>query len=242
MSKTCWTVLFGLIVSLVALPALAQSRDDNVTACNGAGPDAIVAGCTALIQSGQESNADLALEYIARAYAYYAKDLADEAIADCTQAIAVKPDDKEAFALRGALYVSKALYDQAIADYTKALSFGPDPNTLSNRGAAFSEKGLLDPAIADESAAIALSPTYEAAYANRGSMYVQKGLYDQAITDETTAITFKSDDAEAYDSRGKAYEGKGLHDQAVADYQAALRLDPSNPYVKDALKRLGAAP
>jgi lipoprotein NlpI len=110
-------ILIGLALSFIALPVSAQTRDQNVAQCDRPDPDASIAGCTALIQSGQETSAVLAAAYYNRGNAYDGKGLHDQAIADFTQAIAIKPDLAQAYYNRGVAYEGKRLRDLAIADF-----------------------------------------------------------------------------------------------------------------------------
>ena len=112
-----------------------------------------------MIQSGQESTANLAVAYNNRGNAYNAKGLYDQAISDFNQAIALTPDDAVAYNGRGLAYYYKKLYDQAIADHTKAITLKPDyAVAYYNRGNAYYSKGLRDQAIADLRAALNLNP------------------------------------------------------------------------------------
>jgi tetratricopeptide (TPR) repeat protein len=203
-------ILIGLALALITLPAWAQTRDENLTGCISHDPDISISGCTALIQSGKETKADLSGFYAERATAYNDKGLYDQAISDFTTAATLTPDsDTFSFTIysgRGLSYYQKGLYDQAIADYTKAIALQPDN--------------------ADR-------------YKDRGFAYLQKGLYDQAIADETKAISLKRDDDKSYSGRAYAYEKKGQRDQAIADYRLALKLNPNDDFSKQGLKRLG---
>lgn len=58
-------VFIRLALVLIALPALAQTRDENATKCEGGDPNA----CTVLIQSGQEITTSLAVSYNNRSIA-----------------------------------------------------------------------------------------------------------------------------------------------------------------------------
>ncbi|MGD1017360.1 MAG: tetratricopeptide repeat protein [Roseiarcus sp.] len=154
------TILIGLALTLAALPAAAQTREQNWAKCKGVDPDLNVSGCTALIQSGRETAADLAVAYRNRGSGYGALALLDESIADETKAIALRPDYAEAYQSRGSAYADKGLADQAIADYTKAIALKPDfADAYSDRGGVYEEKGQRDQAIADYRAALKLDPT-----------------------------------------------------------------------------------
>ena len=153
-------IFIGLALALIAAPVWAQTRADNVSRCLGGDPDARVAGCSVLIQSGQETSGGLAVAYNNRGLAYKAKGLHDPAIADFTQAVALNPQLAEAYVGRGAAYGAKGLYDEAIADETQAIALNPQSaNAYNNRGLAYEAKGLHDQAIADYRAVLKLNPT-----------------------------------------------------------------------------------
>jgi tetratricopeptide (TPR) repeat protein len=123
-------ILIGLVVGLVALPAWAQTRDENVARCTAAADPATVdlkiGACTALLQSGQETAINIPIIYYDRGNGYRNKGLYDQAIADYTQAIALKPDKANAYYNRGGAYEEKGQRDQAIADYRMALKLAPN--------------------------------------------------------------------------------------------------------------------
>jgi tetratricopeptide (TPR) repeat protein len=63
--------------------------------------------------------------YYNRGVAYAGKGLYDQAIADYTKAIELKPDDAEAHYNRGLEYEKLGQRDEAIADYRQAISLEP---------------------------------------------------------------------------------------------------------------------
>lgn len=223
--------LIGLAWALIATPSWSQTAQQRTWCFSSAATDdETIDGCTALIQSGRETT-NLPTEFYNRGIGYDGKGLYDQAIADDTQAIALKPDYAEAYDNRGFAYDDKGLYDQAIADYTQAIALKPDfADAYTNRGSAYGKKGLYDQAVADYTKAIALKPDGADAYSNRGLAYFSKDLYEQAIADYTRAIVLKPDYADAYDDRGNAYYKKGLYDQAIADFTQAIVLKPDFAY------------
>ena len=158
-------LLIGLVLALVAPAAWAQTpqqRDWCYSAT--ASDDQTVDGCTALIQTGRETPANMADIYYNRAYAYDNKALYDQALADYNQAIALKPDFTFAYHNRGVSYRHKGLYDLAIADFTRAIALKPDyALAYKNRGLANENKGFHDPAVADFRAALKLDPNMQSA-------------------------------------------------------------------------------
>ena len=71
---------------------------------------------------GEDPDFKLADAYNYRGNAYEHKGLYDQAIADFTMAISLKPSLESAYENRGNKYLRKALYDLAIADFSKVIS------------------------------------------------------------------------------------------------------------------------
>jgi tetratricopeptide (TPR) repeat protein len=179
--------VLGLVLAMAAAPALAQTADE--TKCVSHDPDAKIAGCTAVIESGQETPTDQAVAYDNRSVAYREKGDFDQAIADAGQAIALDPTNDAAWIDRGIDEYAKQAYAPAVADFTKAIALKPDSAAIYNdRGNAYDDQGQHDLAIADYSRAMVLRPNYAAAYANRGSAYEEKHLNDYAISDYRAAL------------------------------------------------------
>ena len=207
----------------------AQSPADNWARCEGSDPDASIAACTALIESGKEDNENQAVAFNSRGIAYSMKNQQDQAIADFNQAIQLEPDYAGAFSNRANAYAARGEFDRAMADYNRAIQLKPDDGDAYNyRGVAYAVMGQFDKAIADFDRAIQLKPENAGALNNRGSAYDSMGEYERAIADFDKAIELKPDDAEAYSNRGNAYTDEHQYDKAIADYTQALRLNPGD--------------
>jgi tetratricopeptide (TPR) repeat protein len=238
--------LISLALVLVAMPASAQTRDENVAQCTNTDADARIKGCTALINSGQENPANLAVSYANRGIGENKKGLYDKAIADTTKAISLTPDVANAYAVRGSSYRLKGANDQAIVEYNKALELKSTAAVraiiVSDRGKAYENKGMHDAAIADFSQAIALKPDFASGYNSRAWSLHLKGEDAKALPDIEKALTLAANDAGYIETRAEILEKLGQRDKAVADYRAALKLDPTDDASKAGLKRLGAQP
>jgi tetratricopeptide (TPR) repeat protein len=120
--------LIGLALALFALPAWAQTRDENMAQCVGGDPDAAIAGCTALIQSGQETTTPLAVAYNNRAWNLHLKGQDAAALADASTAVTLAPTANH-LETRAEIYERLGRRDAAIADYQASLIVDPDHQT-----------------------------------------------------------------------------------------------------------------
>src|SRR5208283_4161592 len=153
MHRSIW--ILALLVSIAfAAPVLAQSRDENWKRCTSDDSDLAIGGCTALIQSGNETTPNLAIAFTNRCIAYHNKSDNVRAAQDCDQAIRLSPNYASAFSERGVIN-----YD---------------------RGDSYSSKGQHDLAFADYNQSLRLDPNYATALNNRGDEYRIVGQYDQA--------------------------------------------------------------
>lgn len=78
-------------------------------------------GCTALIQTGQETTANLASVFNSRGNAYHNKREYDKAIADSDTAIRLKPDYAVAFRNRGYTNFYAARFSSSASDFERSM-------------------------------------------------------------------------------------------------------------------------
>jgi tetratricopeptide (TPR) repeat protein len=230
-----------LAAAAAVLAASAVANADVLSDCTTAKDGAVrIRQCGALIESPGTSPELKLAALRARAGAYAARADHDKAIADYTQAIALKANDGEAYAGRGEARLAKRDTDGAIADFTQAIRYSGDtPALYVTRGYAQLVKGANAEAAADFTVAIGLDNKNASAYNNRGLAYRKKGDLDLAIEDYTTAIKLNPSYALAFNNRGYVFEAKGQKQEASADFRRALSLDPSLVGAKKALARLG---
>src|SRR5580704_12694215 len=225
-------VASGLVAVGLALapPARAQTAQQRAS-CDikgGARPDEVISGCTAVIQSGQETGTNLAAAFTIRGRAHRAKGDYDHAIADYTEAIRIEPNYVLAFYSRGIAHFNKKDYDRAVADYTVSLRLAPgDVIALQNRGHAYQAKQDYDSAIADYSEAIRIEPRFPYAFNDRCYARAIAGReLPQALADCNEALQLIPNDIHTLDSRGFAYLRLGEFDKAITDYDAVLKSNP----------------
>jgi len=220
-----------LTVSVTAagwvIPAWAQTLQQNEERCGDSNPDLAIGNCTAVIQSGQVSDASLAMAFNNRGVAYGKNSKYDLAIADYNEAIRLKPDLAMAFNNRGAAQDSLGKLDFALADYNQAISLKPDYfDAFNNRGIAYGKKDQINLAIADFNEAIRIKPDYADAYSDRCYARVISGQQlDMALSDCTKVLQLTPNDENTLGIRGFVYLRLGDYSKAIADSSAALAIN-----------------
>ena len=122
------------------VPATAQTSAQAWNWCagkDGASAELQINGCTAVINSRQETQEDLAVAFGNRGNGYQTKGDYYRAIADYDAAIQLNPNDPIVFSNRGIAYGSEGVIDRAIADFNEAIRLDP------NFAEAFAHRGLL---------------------------------------------------------------------------------------------------
>ncbi len=117
-------------------------------------------------------SAETAHDYVMLGYASQSSGEHDKAIAEFNQALAIDPNNPNAYIGRGVARFSKREYEKAVADYTKAVAI--DRNCVlayECRGRALRYTGEYAKAIADSTKAAAIDPHCALAYENLGSIY-----------------------------------------------------------------------
>lgn len=181
--------LIALALTLVALPAWTQTADEDKARCFGTEADAKISGCTALINAKQTTGGELAVVYNNRGVAYDFEHLHEQAIADFTQAIALRPDYAYAYFHRGIAYDGWSLPGRASADFAKAVELKHDyADAWYHLGWVYFATKHYDWAITDFTNVIKLKPDDANAYNARADAYHASGLHDQAIADYRAAL------------------------------------------------------
>jgi len=206
------TAACGLAVIVVAAVGFTLSRPSRPQ------PGPAIAQADNNDKASQDSNS--AEAYYSRGLAFANKAAWDDAIANYTEAIRLKPTFAEALCGRGYAYHRKGLAEKAIASLA---------SSLGSRTAISTTYGdvHLNAAMADFTEAILFNPKYAPAYANRGEVYAGRGEYSKTIADCTEAILLDPNCAPAYYWRGLACMRKNDLDAAVADFTKAIQLKPA---------------
>ncbi len=176
-----------------------------------------------VIEKGQEN---VPLAYHNRGLTYYKAGMFDKAAADFDKALALKPDDIDAYCSLGMVYFKLGLPDKAIESFNKAIALKPTYfMAYNNRGLVFMQTGRLDNALQDYEKALALNPAADQVYYNLGVFYSQPGLFNKAIENYNKALSINPKYADAYSNCGLAYALIGQDDKAMDYFNKAIALD-----------------
>jgi tetratricopeptide (TPR) repeat protein len=221
--------LLLVLMHMVSFTGVAAAQTLDQQRCFARDPDLSIGGCTAMIQSGQETQENLDRAFSHRGLAYARKGQHDRAIQDLDQAIGstrMMPWPSVAgvsSTLAWAKTIAPFRTSMKPSGSTRILPMSSATGVLSTLA-----RGQDDRAIDDYDHAIRLNPNDARAFSNRGNAYARKGQDDRAIEDYDQAIRLNPNLAEAFGDRGIAYSRKGQYDRAIEDFDQVIRLNPKD--------------
>jgi serine/threonine protein kinase len=178
------------------------------------------------------SNEELARESNSlndRGAACYALKQYDEAVADFSEAIRLKPDSILAYRNRANCYDAQGRKARAERDRAKAESLekgSPEP----------SASHTPTPTVSSTPTATASSTPTATPITNPSNSFNDRGAacyalkqYDEAVADFSEAIRLKSDSILAYRNRANCYDALGKKTEAKLDREKADKLENGNP-------------
>jgi protein O-mannosyl-transferase len=136
------------------------------------------------------------------------------------------------------VYYDQQKFPQAVENYEIAAKLGtPDYRLLVNYGLALDQTGRHDEALArlQQAAVLDFDPEVWTLIAQ---VYGEQHKVDQALQALNRAETINPAFEMTYAIRGNVYESIGALSQAMDEYQHALRIDPYNDAVREALARV----
>jgi tetratricopeptide (TPR) repeat protein len=167
--------------------------------------------------------------YHLRGVAYLAHGQFDNAIADFTESLRLKPRNAGALNNRGQASYSKGDFKSAVQDFTAAIVIeARNPLILNNRALAYIELDDSANAMTDLQAALALVPDYAEALNNRGIVHQKLEKVDDAIADFSKALEVDPKYSDALENRAFAYLQKEDHTKAIGDLESAMKLNPDS--------------
>jgi len=161
----------------------------------------------------------------------------EEALRVLDQAIALKPDDADAWYNRGSVCARIGRTDEAVRDLDRAIVLRPgDADAYYNRGNVHLDAKRYAEAIRDYDQTIALEPDYADAWYNRANACASAGRPAEAVRDYSQAIELRPQDPDAYYNRAVVRSRLKQDSEALADFQMAGKL--GRPAPKELLRSL----
>ena len=151
----------------------------------------------------------------------------EEAVAQFTRALRLKPDYAEAHNNLGLALADSGRLPEAIGEYETALRLKPDyPEGETDLGVALTDTGRLPEAIGHLSAAVRLDPDYAEAHNNLAVALASAGRLAEAIAQYREVLRLQPRIPEVHYNLACALLGSGRTPEAVAEYEAALAIRP----------------
>lgn len=174
------------------------------------------------------AQAQTAMDYFKSGGTHLSKGDLDQAIADYTEAIQLKPDFLAAYLNRGTAQRKKGEYDLAIADYTQAIQAKSDLyDAYTLRGICYAKKAQYQQAIADYTQALEKKPHYLTyiglawIFATSKNDKYRNGPRAVELAQKAVEIRRK---ANSLDTLAAAYAETGRFKEAVETQEEALDL------------------
>jgi lipoprotein NlpI len=169
---------------------------DDVKTCQDESGDTAIAACTRIIESGEMTGEDQAVNYRNRGDEYRTKREFGRARADFNEALRLDPEFADAFVGRGLTYHAEGGYGHALADYGEALRLAPESaDAFKGRALIYQAEGDYDHALADYGEAIRVSSEKAGMYRYRGVAFLYHGDLAKALADLGQAHELDSSDA-----------------------------------------------
>ena len=150
----------------------------------------------------------------------------DQAVADATKAIEIRPRSSALYNHGGLLhwYNHELLENEsALIDYATALELKEEASIYNNRALAYATMGSPEPAIADANRALELSQTNNSfIYDTRGYVYLKAGEYEKAKADYDELFSQGGESSYYLLGGGLAYAGLGDTERALELLQQGL--------------------
>ena len=166
--------------------------------------------------------------YINRAGEFVLLGKIEEAVADCSKAIEIFPDNPSAYISRSAAYHALGRYQECIADCDRAIALKPNKILLglcyANRGNAYRDAGKTDLALADYEKSLNLAPMNMLLYSNMAETYQNLNQGPKAIAILTRGLKAKPFDKGLLEQRAELYQRLGHHDLANLDRNTLKKL------------------
>ena len=163
--------------------------------------------------------------YFYRAFSYWRLDKNEQALADYTHAIEIKPDYIDAFNNRAQVYEQQENHRAAIQDYQSALAIdSTNPGLWYNVGRLFAGIGNCREAVQAFNTALQYRPDYPEVLMQRGNCHLLLKLLDRSLADFKQLAELQPDNAEALGKLGYCQALAGDKETGCANLHRATEL------------------
>jgi tetratricopeptide (TPR) repeat protein len=149
-----------------------------------------------------------------------------DAIAHLDAALARRPRDEAALALRGRVHLGIGQAALAVEDLTTVLERHPDAHGFLERGLAYRQLCRFREELADYDRAVSRAPRFARAYFERAFTTIWFDKRRDPIPDLTRTVELDPDHWLAYNLRGEVNRFWSKLAPAMADYERVVRLKP----------------
>lgn len=137
-----------------------------------------------------------AQKHARKGYDYYKENRIEKAIDELSQAIAIEPQNFEAYFWRGRAFMRRGQFEEAIGDFKKVLDLNPDYSpAYDNLGWLFFRRNEYDQSLAYLNQSVALKPENAWAHEMRSRIFFKKGDLKSALENAQTACKLGAKDA-----------------------------------------------
>jgi serine/threonine protein kinase/Tfp pilus assembly protein PilF len=151
-----------------------------------------------------------------------------EAVAACTRAIELAPDNPRPWRFRGRALNALKQPEKALEDLSKAIELGQAdlglPWFYLDRATVYGDLKQDDKALADLTLAVERWPGTWDTWGWRGNFFFYRQRWAEAIPDYTRAVELNRRYWEAWELRGTSYLRLGRWEEAVADFTKVLEI------------------
>lgn len=160
---------------------------------------------------------------------YLFKSEFDQAIANCTKALAFSPPENQInniYNLRGLAFTEKNDYEAALTDYSRALTNDPkDFLAMSGRARVYDRQKKYDLVLSEYDKLVGQHPQNELSYSYRGDFHLNRKNYRLALADYDEYIKLKPNLASGYRGRASVFLNQYDFEPASIELAKALEKD-----------------
>ena len=151
----------------------------------------------------------------------------EQAVANYTRALRIKPDFAEAHNNLGDVLKSLGKPEEAVASYHRALQIKADfAEAHNNLGDVLKSLGKAEEAVASYNRALQTKPDFFIAHNNLGAALNDLGKTEEAVSSLTKALQIQPNLAEAHSNLGVALNELGKSEEAASSLTRALQIKP----------------